>query len=233
MTTATLTDRRVAGAKPGARRYVLKDTRVTGLELRVSPRAGKSWSLVYRRAGDGRRRRATIGPYPRHSLADARQIGRELLARIGRGEDPAGAKQEAKRAATFAQLATAYIEQHAKRKKRSWRDDLAMINRDLLPILGRMKVDTIAKRDVIRAVEIVAQRGALIRANRTLTLARTIFNWGLAEDLVQMNPTLGIRKRAQERPRDRVLNDGEIRAFWVGVSTVPLMTDATRDILRL
>jgi hypothetical protein len=57
-----LTKATAAAAKPEARRYELRDDRVTGLRLIVHPSGVKTWSRRYTGRG-GRDRRLTIGTY--------------------------------------------------------------------------------------------------------------------------------------------------------------------------
>src|SRR5262245_7485757 len=49
----------------------------------------QTWSILYRRKVDGRRRRSTLGLYPQITLAEARSGALDILARVSRGEDPA------------------------------------------------------------------------------------------------------------------------------------------------
>lgn len=60
-----------------------------GLRLRVTPGGAKSWTLRYRVGKGGPRRRMAIGgSYPATTLAEARTLALEELAKIGRGIDP-------------------------------------------------------------------------------------------------------------------------------------------------
>jgi hypothetical protein len=78
-----LTDKLCAGLiAPNGRRLDVRDGKVRGLVLRVSPDGGKAWSVLYRRKIDGRRRRATLGGYPAVGLADARSAALDVLARV-------------------------------------------------------------------------------------------------------------------------------------------------------
>lgn len=100
------------------------DGAVPGLGIRVYPTGGKSWFLRYgpREA----RQRIVLGPFPALSLAAARNKARELVAGVKiNGRDPM-AERKAQRAArrkaeteTFGALAACYLEEHAKRHKRS------------------------------------------------------------------------------------------------------------------
>ncbi len=56
------TDRSVASLKPRADRYIVRDAKVSGLELRVSPDKSKTWTLRYRIRGQ--QRRLKLGAYP-------------------------------------------------------------------------------------------------------------------------------------------------------------------------
>lgn len=219
----------------------LKETRVDyrdghtrGLILRVTPNGSKSWSVSYSRRSDGRKRRCTIGRYPDFSLEAARAEAQDILSRVARGEDPAGDKQARRGAFTFEELAKAWVERHGKPNKgaRSLYDDELMLKREILPAIGGMKADEVTKRDVIRIIDAVAERGARYRSNRVLALTRSIFRWGCAEDLIQFDPTQGIRPRTVERPRDRVLSDEEIRTFWNALDDAP-MSKAVATMLRL
>ena len=54
------------------RRTDFTDPETKGLSLRVTPAGAKSWSLLYRRKGDAKKRRVTLGEFPALGLAGAR-----------------------------------------------------------------------------------------------------------------------------------------------------------------
>ena len=60
-----------------------------------------------------------------------------------------------------------------------------------------------SKQNIIGILEAVAARGARVRSNRVLALVRSIYRWGIAEDLIHFDPTQGVRPRSVERPRER------------------------------
>ena len=62
----------------------------------------------------------------------------------------------------------------------------------------------------------IADRGALVQANRTLARLKTLFSWALDEDLIDNDPTARVRRRIKESARDRALSDDEIHFFWAG-----------------
>jgi len=103
------------------------DEGLPGFGVRVHLNGRKTFVFCY--VTDRRWRRVMLGSYPTLSLVDARELAREILAAVARGEEP----QAAGKAATFAELADQYIELHAKRKKKRWREDARIIRVDLLP----------------------------------------------------------------------------------------------------
>ena len=229
-----LTDLFVKKVDAAPRRAEYQDGHTRGLVLRITPNGKKSWAVNYRRKSDARKRRYTIGAYPQFSLDEARNEARQILAAVARREDPAGQVQTRKASLTFAQLAAAWINGHGRPNKvaRALYDDQLMLNREIYPAIGAMKADEVCKRDVIRILDTVAERGARVRSNRVFALLRSIYRWGVAEDLVKSDPTLGVRPRTVERPRDRVLTDEEVNIFWHSLAGAP-MTKAVATMLRL
>jgi integrase len=47
-----------------------------------------------------------------------------------------------------------------------------------------------------------------------LSAVRKLFAWSLERDILTANPAAGVRPIAREVSRDRMLSDGELRAFW-------------------
>jgi len=96
-----------------------------GLYFIVQPSGVKSWALRYRRKGDGKSVKHTIGSYPALTLKDARSEATRLRAEIENGGDPHGAKIVARRRAaeiddSFETVAKRYIAEYQFRRNRSW-----------------------------------------------------------------------------------------------------------------
>lgn len=209
MPTTTLTDRRIAGLKPAKARVEWFDKALPGFAVRVGPSGTKSFILLYRRA-DRKLRRLTLGTYPDMKLADARDAARDALQDSSVGGDPARTKQDDK-VRTFDALSTLYLEKHAKRKKRSWRDDARMIRQELDVWTGR-PVAGIRRADVRELLDGIVDRGAPVLANRVLALVRKMLNFALDQEWIDANPAAKMARPATEQARARVLSDDELRA---------------------
>jgi integrase len=58
-------------------------------------------------------------------------------------------------------------------------------------------------------------------ANRTLNLIRKVFNFAISRDLVEANPCSQVEPPGRETPRQRVLEDGELKAVWKAFDRLP------------
>ena len=219
MSRQRLTARFVETVKPGRARREYFDENVVGLALRVSSSGIKSWVLFYRQ--HGRLRRWTIGRYPTLSLADARERARAGLRDALSGEDPARSKREAREATTFADLAERYLSEHAKPRKRSWREDARLLRRDVLPRWGQVAAHEIRRGDARELVHAVALRGAPIMANRLRALLHKVYAFAIEQEIVESNPIAYVPRPGVERRRDRVLSDSEIRHLWRQLDNEP------------
>lgn len=214
----SLTARTIARLKPGPRQVDVWDSSLPGFGLRVSVNGRKTWTVRYRI--DRRLRRMSIGHFPPLTLADARKLAREALRSAEKGNDPAQAKIARRKADTFGELATEYIERHAKRRKKSWKADDRMLRTEVLPHWRHRLARDITRRDVRTLVQDVAERGAPILANRIVSLLSRVFKFALDEELIEASPAVRVSRPGQERSRDRVLTDDEIRQFWTAADAL-------------
>ena len=228
------TDRTIRALKAKALRYEIWQDGLPGFGIRVSTKSRKSWIFLYR--FHGRSRRLTLGTFPAMGLAEAHVKHAEAVQRLMGGVDP-GTEVVAQRAAerrgsTVAELAEEYLERWARPNKRSAFEDERMLRKDVLPFWRARKVNDIGRRDVITLLDRLVDRGAPIQANRTRSLLRRMYNFGVDRGIVDANPCLLVKAPAKERQRDRVLTDAEILAFWRGLDGAGMSTEI-RLVLRL
>jgi integrase len=134
---------------------------------------------------------------------------------------------------TFGDLAASYLEVHAKRRKRTWAEDERILNSEFLPTWRNLPAEEIRRRDVARILDTVVGHGAPTMANRIRALASKVFAFGLEREIVEFNPVAGLRKPGEERPRERVLADDEIRTLWAIWEAEPSITSVVFRVLLL
>jgi integrase len=216
MPTMRLTDRTIAGLTTPTRREFF-DLALPGFGVRVTPDGRKSFVLLYRT--NRKLRRLTIGTYPTITLSKARELAEAALRKATIGRDPAAERQQM-REHTVGALAALYLEQHAKRKKRSWRDDARMIRQELKTWASR-PVASLRRADVRELLERLVERGAPTLANRVLALVRKMLNFALDQEWVEANVAAKMPRPAVEHSRTRVLAPDELGTVWAWLERWP------------
>jgi hypothetical protein len=166
--------------------------------------------------------RKIIGGRP---CAKARQAADKLRRVVAGGINPVESKRRAKAEGlqrTFAVLAERYLEEHARRHKRSAEADERNLRLHILPKWRDWPFDSIRRSDVIELAEGLIKQGSPVQANRIQALVSSIFSFALDADLVQGNPCARLRKRGAETTGTRVLSDGEIQLFWPNAILPPV-----------
>src|ERR1051325_1001890 len=211
-----ITKRSVDGLKPATdgAEAVLWDTEVKGFGCRVQRGGSKSY-IVHYRVGSGRGapiRKLTIGKHgapwtPEHARGEARR----LLGMVEGGADPAADKIARKAAPLVADLAERFLAEHAeaKRKASTATEYRRLLDRILLPALGKRKVVDVTRHDVGKLHH--GLRASPYQANRVLAVLSKMFNlaerWGLRPD--GSNPCRHVEKFG-ERKRERMLSADEL-----------------------
>jgi integrase len=189
------------------------DQTLPGFGLKITPKGRKVFIVLYRAAGGGSRlRKYTIGPYGRITLHNARIEAQKVLAARLEGRDAATEKLEARRrltADTVPEVIGLYAKLHLS-QRRSGREVMQILQRNLVDRVGSRSVRSISKRDVIDLVNAVVDRGSPVAANKSLKVVKSFFNWCVGRAIVERSPCEGIRAPTVERARDRVLTDREL-----------------------
>jgi integrase len=213
-----LTDSTIKGVRPPTKgRTEIADLRCAGLAFRVTAAGIRSWSFRFRDPQSGKDARSTIGRYPDISLGQARQAADGLRVKVAKGINPIAQKRLDRHDATsktFRALSERYLEEHARRFKRSADADERNLRLHILPKWAKRRYDHLERADVIELVEGIVKAGSPVQANRVQALISMIFSFAVDSDLVKSNPCSRLRKRGAENQETRVLSDDEIRQFW-------------------
>jgi integrase len=233
------TEREVRNAKPNGERTEFRIKGAKNLVLRITPRGHRTWAFLYANPSSGQRRKLSIGTYPAVGLAEARNWALALTLEVQGGKDPLTQRRTERAAETFAKLAERYLTEHERRNARNGRRSQStdqaerILCADILPVIGSHRAEAVTKQQISEAVEAAADRGSFVIADRILGLIRAIYNWGIATGALEVNPTMGLKKRNTSRPRQRVLDDDEIRALWRRLDTPSKLSQGIRDSLKL
>jgi integrase len=229
-----LTKRSIDAAKPDPERERFWwDDELRGFGLRVKPSGVKSYVIQYRTPSSVSRR-MTIGQHGVFTPDEARRQARVQLGRVAKGEDPAAEKSSARGAVSFADFAERYFAEHAETKKKpsSVRMDRINLRRHLLPLLGRKRLDSIVRSDVLRLHH--AMRETPGAANRCLALLSKMMNlaerWGERPD--GSNPCRHVEKYREKR-RNRFLSSSDLAKLGAACQQCEESGDVPQSFITL
>jgi Site-specific recombinase XerD len=208
-----------AGA--GALRDVRWDADLPGFGVRIYPTGRKAFVLSYR--AYGRKRLMTLSDYGVLTLEQAQSQARKHLVAVGEGDDPLEARRKERGAGTVADLCHAYLERHARLRKKTWRKDESRIHRHLLPVWGNLKAKAITRADVAALHRRIGKDSGPYEANRTLELLSVMFElavtWGF---LPEGSPNPARRVEAyKEEKRDRWVTPEELPRLAQAIDQEP------------
>ena len=219
----------------GKRQEDVKDKDTRGLYLRLY--AGDRRTFIYRYRIGGKVRLMLLGDAAAMPLAEARRLAHEASAKLRAGEDPGAAEQQARaerrRMPTVAEFADEYIERYAKPNKRTWSEDRRMLDGWVLPRIGRLKLDTVHRRDIVAILDDCRDAGNTRMPGKLLAVTRKMFRFAVERGVIDITPVVYITER-QPKPARRAMTAADIRAWWAGTDgTHPLVPKPVALALRL
>jgi integrase len=225
----------IEALRAGEAPYRISDQRCIGLAVRVAPSGVKTWDLAYRIRGSGKVRRVSLGRVSDISLEKARERANELTGAARAGRDLIVEEEESRLAAAsrfpVEKLIELYVRRRVAGRLRTAKEIESRLNRALSPILHRYAHD-IRRRDIRQLLDAVADRGTEREAEKRRQTVGAMFRWALSQDIVETDPTAGLKAYDPGTPRDRVLAVEEIETLWKWLDSGTLPPAAV-DIMKL
>lgn len=204
--------------------HIAWDPDLPGFGVRLRP--SKASYIVQYRVGTDQRRKG-LGDVRKVTLEDARGIARKRFAQVELGIDPDAeeANRRAEQAAdalTFEKAAEQYIAaQEAKLSAGTLRRNTFIaeeryLRRHCGP-LQKKPVSKVSFEDVAKLIRDLVRDHGPTSAARARGAISTFYGWCMRQGMgVKANPTIGTDNPVFGKPpRDRVLNDDEIRSIWL------------------
>jgi integrase len=230
-----LTHRTIEALRPAEAPYRVPDQRCKGLAVRVAPSGIKTWDLAYRIQGTGKMRRLSLGRTTDASLEQARERANELTSAPRQGRDLIAEEGETRDAAasriTVEKLIDLYLRRRVIGRLRTAKEIESRLRRTLTPVLQRYGAD-ICRRDIRELLDAVVDQGLAREAEKRRQVCTALFRWALSQDIVETDPTAGLKAYDPGTPRDRVLTVEEVETLWKWLDSDALSVDAA-DILKL
>ena len=214
-----ITSRTITGLKPPQARTEIRDAVLKGFGLRywqskTDPRrVDGSWFIHYKRGGIAKRQ--TIGSLSIYTLAEARDIARDMFQRVDRGEPP-----QIQAPATSATIGTLiaefdlrYLQEHRKDAVKP-RRVLEVHLIEAAPSWKNRPLKDVTVGDIHAKLDQLKDENKNYAANRLLEVIRTMFKYAVQRGYLDVSPAERITRPTVEKPRRRVLDDDEIKSMW-------------------
>jgi len=210
-----MTEKAIERLKTPEQTREIGDESTTGLYLRVTPAGRKIWRYRYRLRG--RTRIMTLGEWPGVSLTEARTASYQARAEVVKGNDPAGQAQHAasqrRQMPTVAEFVPEYIKRYAKPHKKSWKQDKQILERWIVPNVGKLRMDEVSRRDIVAIIDQVRDSGATRQPGKVLAAARMLFKIAIQRGILESTPCTYISE-PQSAPTQRAMTADQIRTWW-------------------
>lgn len=212
-----LTDTKLKNLKPKDKIYKVSDR--DGLYVAVLTSGSVSFRYDYRI--NGRRETLVIGQYGRDgiSLAEAREELISAKKLLKAGQSPAAAKRDgikqSKNGDTFAVHTDRYM-QHATLAPSTRELKRAIIDRDLIPVLGNKLMSEITTAMVLSMCDKIVERGGNATAVRAREIVSSVYRHANDRGHGFFNPAADIKPSsiATFQERERYLQPWEIGVFF-------------------
>jgi len=202
---------------PNGKQLWVKDLDPKGRSLFVliSPKGAKTFYLC--RRINGKLKRYVLGRFPEISVKAARDLASELNIQIDSGKliDTTSQRKE-KQKRNFEWLFNEYLENHAKKYKKTWKTDISMYENHLKQ-LGDIDIYSITRAAVTKLHTKIGNTGKTYLANRCMALARSVFNYGIKELELEINNPVQFIKFYKEQSRERFLSKVELPKLLISI----------------
>src|SRR5262245_32907499 len=168
------------------------DDDIAGFGLRLRAKGSKTWIVQY--TIGAKQRRMTLGSSKVLDLAKARDIARDVLAKVRLGQDPAGERAQARIQASDASLGDLLKRFLSRQEKRlrpsSYRDSCRYLEVHLRP-LHRLHLGHISRATIAVQLDAIANKRGPVAADRARAAFSAFFTWAIASGLCEANPVIG------------------------------------------
>jgi len=213
---------KTAKAENDDERTIFWDDDLPGFGLVVTAAGSKSFVAQYRNAA-GQSRRMTISNAAILSLDDARKQARGHLGTVAKGGDPLADKRAAivLKRDSFKVITEEFLgDRKGGAQHRTLEDCRALLERHVLPKLGRRPITQIKRGEIASLLRHVERNTGPFAANKVLGVVRRIMSWYALQSDDFVSPIVrGMSFEVHER--ERILTDGELVTIWKAARTYP------------
>jgi len=181
-----------------------------GMFLTITPAGTPAWRIKYRL--NAKERLFAVGTYPAISLERAREQRDVVKAHLREGRDPVTARRVERAASatasddSFGGVARDWLaKQKAEWSAVHYTKSSRALDRDVLPLLGKLPVTAVSTPMIASVIEAIGRRGARDTAGKVLWHVTSIFSLAQARGQCSSNPAEPVRQVLMKKKKTRHL----------------------------
>jgi len=198
---------------PGTTRIELCDSDCPGLYIEVRATSpGQGTAYLRYKDGTGKTSHQRLGTTPAISLADARQLAKQLKAEIALGADPKGSQKAKAEVLTYATFFTDHYLPYATPRKRSWKRDEELYRLRIKKVFGEKKLDAITRQEIQTFhTALLAEGLSPASADHHIKLLRQSLNISISFDMLERNPAAKVPLFNVDNKVENYLDDEQLQ----------------------
>ncbi len=219
--------------KPKSAAYEISYQAEPALRVRIQPTGTKTF--IWRAKFEGKQKVFTIGTFPRMAIAEAHKALDDLKKQ--RQEKTLFEVKDKDLPETVSDLADIWYRDYAMKKRKNPEQARHVLDKDILPVIGNMKMDAVKPIHITKLIKGVVNRPAPVWAGKVLGITKQIFKYG--ESLGYLDGPSPAYSHApnvlgvENNTRERFLSVEELPLFWAALEFSPRMSNPVRVALRM
>jgi len=201
---AALTEKKIAALKYKGKFYDVRDGIVPGMIVRV--RASKKEFMVSARDSAGKPVRKPLGVFPAMSLDAAREQALAMRKAISGNDGTASG--------SFFDVSRMWFRRHVLTKKLRSSTEIERTLRNHLKAWDDRPFESITRRDIAQRLDEIEDTAGPCAADKTLATISRVCAWYETRHDHYRSPVVRGMRRSDNKARDRILTDDEIRKLW-------------------
>ena len=227
----TLTDAMVAALPRRTAAYFHPDCELPKHGIRIHPTRPGAYTVIVRDPF-GKQKWIKVGSVTEMNIADAREIARDVIQRVEKGKTAFEPPEPVADSVTV--IASEWLKRHVQKNKLRTAYELERIcNRYIIPLIGDRAFVEVRRSDIARLLDKIEDDHGAAMADKVLSTMRMICVWHQTRHDDYEPPFVKKMRRTpkQDRKRDRMLSDDEIRAVWKHAGNAGAFGDLVKLLL--
>lgn len=167
---------------------------------------------------NGRQKWLSLGLHGRITPDKARDLARKHTGAVADDRDPVAERKATRAAANERVVLGKVVATYLKDREGEFRPSVLSEQKRYLERywqpLHDIAIGEIQRQNVVASIDTIADEHGRVAADRARTSLSALFSWAIDKGHCDANPTMNVKPRNQNGPRNRVLSEAELVEVW-------------------